>query len=247
MSAETHSADYVTKITRFKRDNSDLQSTLDTEKGAVVKANHSISNLTSDLQAARKDAEALKADYDTKVTRLQLEKSDLKSALGALEREVTEDKQRLSPGFIDFIQWMRENSVNADTLISDPDPPTSSSDIHHVLAHNSLVKVHSENWSSAYEDAQKVIPRPLIGLPMSTHSHAKSIVTRPSAMGYITKALAQIGMGQPEEAMQVFDLAFGNCNPKESNLLLLVKVCGPFFMRSPIQLMPHHDRPSSYP
>ena len=43
-------------------------------------------------------------------------------------------------------------------------------------------------------------------------------------MGYIVQALAQIGMGEPEKAMQVFDLAFGNCNPNESNLLLLIKV-----------------------
>ncbi|KAF8550350.1 TPR-like protein [Imleria badia] len=97
---------------------------------------------------------------------------------------------------------MRESSFNAGILISVPDP---SSDIHHVLVHNALVRVRSENWSSAYEDAQK------------------SIVTRPSAMGYIAKVLAQIGMGEPEESMQVFDLAFKNCNPQESNLLLLIK------------------------
>jgi hypothetical protein len=47
-------------------------------------------------------------------------------------------------------------------------------------------------------------------------------------MGYIAKALAQIGKGESEKAMQVFDLAFGNCNPIESNLLLLIKVCDPW-------------------
>lgn len=47
-------------------------------------------------------------------------------------------------------------------------------------------------------------------------------------MGYIAKALTQIGKGETEEAMQVFDLAFGNCNPNESNLLLLMKVCSPY-------------------
>ncbi|KAF8547530.1 hypothetical protein OG21DRAFT_1517260 [Imleria badia] len=35
-------------------------------------------------------------------------------------------------------------------------------------------------------------------------------------------------MGESEEAMQVFDLAFRNCNPNESELLLLIKVCGPY-------------------
>lgn len=44
-------------------------------------------------------------------------------------------------------------------------------------------------------------------------------------MGYIAKALAHIGKGESEEAMQVFDLVFRNCNPEESNLLLLIKVC----------------------
>lgn len=44
-------------------------------------------------------------------------------------------------------------------------------------------------------------------------------------MGYIAKALALVGKGEPEEAAQIFDLTFGNCNPSESNLLLLIKVC----------------------
>lgn len=43
-------------------------------------------------------------------------------------------------------------------------------------------------------------------------------------MGYITAAIAQIGKGEPEEAIRVFDLAFWNCNPNESDLLLLIKV-----------------------
>ena len=193
-----------------------------------MKANQSISNLQSDLQTAREGAEALKANYDTKVTRLQLENSDLQSALGALKMKVTEDKRKLSLGITDFIQWMCENSVSSDTLISVPDPSFSSSDIHHVLAHNALVKVRSANWSSAYEDAQKVISHCLVGVLVYTHPPLKSIVTRPSAMAHIVKALAQIGMGQTEESLQAFDLAFGNCDPKESNLLLLVKVCDPY-------------------
>ena len=121
---------------------------------------------------------------------------------------------------------MKENSVNADTLIPVPNPSTR--DIPHVLVHNALVKVRLETWSSAYEDAQKVMLRSLIGELMSAHPHVKSIDAQPSAMGYITKAFAQIGMGQPEEAMRIFDLAFGNCNPKESNMLLLIKVCDPY-------------------
>ena len=65
-------------------------------------------------------------------------------------------------------------------------------------------------------------------------------------MGYITKALAQIGIGQLEEAMQVSDLAFGNCNSKESNLLLLIKVCDPY--KSQVSDTPEHlsFRPSCY-
>ncbi|KAF8550593.1 TPR-like protein [Imleria badia] len=106
---------------------------------------------------------------------------------------------------------MRERSRNTDTLIADPDP--SSSATHHALAHNALLKLRSGDWSSAYDDAEK------------------SIVTRPSTMGYIAKAVAHIGKGEPEEAMQVFDLAFGNRNTNESNLLLLVQAISLFAAR----------------
>ncbi|KAF8552132.1 hypothetical protein OG21DRAFT_1498629 [Imleria badia] len=203
--AKTLEAKYDTKVTSFQRENSNLHSALDAEKEAVVKANQTISNLESALKIVREEAETLKTNYDTQVTRLQRDKSDLLSELGSLERKEAEDKLRLSPGIADFKQWMRESSVDAGILILVSDSSTSSSDIHHILVHNALVSIRSENWCSAYEDAQK------------------SIVARPSAMGYIVKALAQIGKGEPDDVMQVFDLAFGNCNPKESNLLLLVK------------------------
>lgn len=98
-----------------------------------------------------------KADHHTEVVRLQCDRSDLQSQLGALKTEVAEHKKRLSVSIGDFRKWMREHTVNADTLVSDPDSLTSSSDIHHELAHNALLKVRSENWSSAYEDAKKVV------------------------------------------------------------------------------------------
>ena len=222
--AETHKADYETEVTRLQRDNAELQSVLGALKREVAAGKQ---KLFLGIETARKEAETLKADYDTKVTRLQCDKSGLRSALGALKREVAEGKQRLSLGIGDFKQWMHKSSVNADSLISAPDPSTSSTDIHQVLAHNALQKVHSRLWSSAYEDANKVIFHALIYVVMPTHPHDKSIVIRPSAMGYIAKALAQIGMGEPEKAIQVFDLAFRNCDPNESNLLLLTKVRNP--------------------
>ena len=64
-------------------------------------------------------------------------------------------------------------------------------------------------------------------------------------MGYIVKALAKLGMGEPEKAMQVFDLAFRNCNPSESDLLLLVKV-DPFTWRVSHMTEHRRPRPSSY-
>lgn len=172
------------------------------------------------------------ANFDPKLTRLSRNDSDLQSALDALKREVAEDELRLSPGIGDFKQWMHQNSVNADSLISDPDPSTSLSDIHHVFAHNALVNVRSKAPSSAYAYARKVTCHFLLDVCVSTDSHVKSIDARPSVMGCIAKALAQFGMGEPEKAVQVFDLAFANCNPDESNLLLLIKVCGPYPHRS---------------
>ena len=217
--------DIATELARLERDKYNLESAFATREAEVVEGNRRILTLQSALETVRKEVETLKADYDTEVIHLQRDKSDLQSVLGALEREVAEGKQRLSLGIGDFKQWTRESSVNADTFISDPDPSPSSSEIHHVLVHNALLKVRSEIWSSAYQDANKVILHSLIHVLMFTHAHLESIVIRPSAMGYIAKALAQIGLGETEKALQVFDLAFGNCNPNESNLLLLIKVC----------------------
>ena len=202
--------------------------------------------LQSALKTAREEAETLKSDYDTRVTRLQHEKSDLQSALAALKREIAEANRGSSLGIGDFKLWMRESSVNADTLLSDPDQLTSSSDIHHVLIHNALLKGRSGAWSSAYEDAHKVIFHPLIRALMSTDLHVQSILIRPSALGYIANALAEIGKGETEKAVEEFDLAFGNCNPNENNLLLLIKVCDPFTRQVFHATKRPPPRPSSY-
>ena len=188
----------------------------------MAEANQRIQTLQSALEAARQDARKIKDDYDKEVVCLQGEKSDLQSALTALKADMAGQKQQLSPGIGDFKKWLRESSVGANTVL---DPSTSRGDIHHILAHNALVKVRSENWSSACEDAKQVILHILTRAFVLNYSHVKSIIARTSAMGYTAKALAQIGKGESEDAMQVLDLAFRNCNPNESHLLLLIKVC----------------------
>lgn len=50
-------------------------------------------------------------------------------------------------------------------------------------------------------------------------------------MGYITKAVAQIRMNESDNAIPVFDIVFGNCNPNEKNLLVLIKVGDPFLRK----------------
>ncbi|KAF8552128.1 TPR-like protein [Imleria badia] len=130
-----------------------------------------------------------------------------------MKRESSEDKPSPSLGISDFKRWMRESSVADSTLVSIPDPSTSSSDNHHRLVHNALVHVRSKDWSSAYAIARK------------------SIETQPSAMGYIAKAVAQIRMSEPEKAVQIFDFAFANCNPHESDLILLIKTIVLFVAR----------------
>lgn len=224
--AGTLKVNYDTKVTRFELDNSNLQSALDAQKEALARANQTISDLESTLKAARVDAETLKADYDMKLSRFQRDNASLQSAFDTLNKKVAEGELKLSPSIGDFKKWMRETSVNVETLISDPDPSAGScsSNIHHELAYNALMELRSEKWNSAYEDAKKVNFHTLIGVFMSTYPFVKSILTRPSTMGYISKVLAQIGKGESEKAMQVFDLAFANCNPNESNLLLLIKV-----------------------
>ena len=108
----------------------------------AVKASETISELHSALKTARDDSETLEADNDTKAEDFDQ------------QRESPEDKP--SAGISDFKRWMRESSVSADTLVSVPDPSTSSTNIHHLLAHNALVYAHSKDWSSAYASARKV-------------------------------------------------------------------------------------------
>ncbi|KAH0825681.1 hypothetical protein J3R83DRAFT_10898 [Lanmaoa asiatica] len=203
------------QYTTLQRDNSNLRSALDAEKGTLVGANQRISTLQLDLQTTQHSNSNLQSALDAHkgavikanqaISNLQSDLETTQSVLGALEREVAEDKLRLTLGIGDFKQWMCRNSINADSLVSDPDPSTSLSDIHHVFAHNALVNARSKAYSSANANARKAIN------------------VRPSATDYIAKALAQIGMGESEKVVQVFDLAFANCDPDESTLLLLIK------------------------
>ena len=85
-----------------------------------MKANQSISNLQLDLQTLRVGPNTHKADYNTKVTHFQLEKSALQSTLGALKTEVTEDKRRLSLGITDFTQWMSGHNLTHKLLVVTP-------------------------------------------------------------------------------------------------------------------------------
>ncbi|KAF8546247.1 hypothetical protein OG21DRAFT_1518257 [Imleria badia] len=137
------------------------------------------------------------------VKRMKDENSNLQFSLDTLQVAMAEAKRRWTPGIGDFKQWVCESSIATDIPLLHDDLLASSSE--NVLAHNALLHVRSKNWSSAYQDAKK------------------SIGIRPSTMGYIAKALAQIGNSEPEKAFQTFDLAFWNCNPSESNLLLLIK------------------------
>lgn len=119
---------------------------------------------------------------------------------------------------------MRESSVDPGVPLLHVNTSSSSNESHHLLVHNALLGLRSQNWSSAYQDAKKVTLDRFFRL-LRTYPHVESIDIRPSVMGYITNALARIGGGELEEAIRVFDLAFCNCNPNESDLLLLIKVC----------------------
>ena len=206
-------ASYDSKVT----ENANLRSDLTTQ---TAQADQTISRLQSELGTTRREAGTLRDN----VSSFQRSKSELQSAIHTLKGEIAEAKLRMSPGIGDFKQWMRKNSINTDSLI---DLSSSSSDMHHVHAHNALMNLRAEKWSLADEDAKRVIFR-FVGVLLSIHPHVKSIDSRSSAMGYIAKAVAQIGLGDPEKAMQVFDLGLANCNPDESNLLLLIKVSDPY-------------------
>ena len=115
-------------------------------------------------------------NFATKLTLFPPNNSDLQSTLDTLKMEVAEDKLKLSLGISDFKQWMHRNSINADSVVSNPDPLTSLSDIHHVFAHNALVNVRSKARSSAYANARKVNFHFFLGGVMSL-IHTSSLST----------------------------------------------------------------------
>ena len=116
---------------------------------------------------------------------------------------------------------MCESSISKDTPLLYDDSPASASEV--LPVHNALSHIRSQNWSSAFQDANKVMSDYLFHIPTLIYPHIGSIGVRPSTMGYVAEALAQIGMGEPEKAIQTFDLVFWNSSTND--LLLLLKVC----------------------
>ncbi|KAF8550349.1 hypothetical protein OG21DRAFT_422599 [Imleria badia] len=96
---DTEKGTVVSTNQRISTIQSDLQTaqfSLVAEKGTVVKANQTISTLRSDLETARAGAETLMANYDTQVTRFQRDKSNLQSALDAEKGVVVKLNQTIS-------------------------------------------------------------------------------------------------------------------------------------------------------
>lgn len=53
---------------------------------------------------------------------------------------------------------------------------------------------------------------------------AKSLKVQPSVVGYIAKAIARIGQGEPQAGIRAFDLAFIYCGLEEIPFLFLIRV-----------------------
>ena len=185
-------------VTSVLLEEASLQSTLATQQVELDTANRKITTLQSAIQNAEKECEELK-------------------------RNIAQMNEKWIPGIVTFQEWMRKHSIVASTPILEDDPLNLPGVAHNVHSYNGLLKVHSEQWSSAYENAQKVHVGPHLACVTSTHTNDKSLDSQVSAMGYIVKTLALIGRGESEKATQVFDLVFGNCNPNESSSLLLIK------------------------
>jgi len=63
-----------------------------------------------------------------------------------------------------------------------------------------------------------------------THVYAdlictKSIKIQPSTIGYITKSVALVSIGERHKAYQVCDIMFAHSHSSDINFLLLIKVC----------------------
>lgn len=177
---------------------SDLQSALAAQREDAAQA-ETIAALQSALEIAWGATDTIKADYDSQVT----VNANLQSDLTTKTMEVAQANQTIlelrsaarvqladsGPTTIpnlarfqsgrsdlgDFKEWMRNNSINTDTPI---DPSTFSGDIHHMYAHNALVNLRAAKWSSAFEDAERVIFHSSVYLYLLIHPSSLSAISR---------------------------------------------------------------------
>jgi hypothetical protein len=85
-------AQHATDLPRLQHDKINLPSTLANPGSGVGRSQSENTDSSGSLGNHTEEAEILKADYDTEVSRLHHDRSDLQSAFGALKREVAEAK-----------------------------------------------------------------------------------------------------------------------------------------------------------
>jgi len=89
------------------------------------------------------------------------------------------------------------------------------------------VKARLRQWHTAIADATEVFITLLSRTLMLTLIAVKSIKIQPSTMGYISKSVALVGIGEKHKAYRACDISFANSHSSHASFLLLIRVCVP--------------------
>ncbi|KAH0826783.1 hypothetical protein J3R83DRAFT_5198 [Lanmaoa asiatica] len=105
-----------------------------------------------------------------------------------------------------FRSWAQGDLIRVEELLTE-EILHPSNFFHHAraLAHRALMRIRSQQWNMAINDAKE------------------SIGVQRSVIGYIAHAMARVGNGEHDSAMRVFDLVFTEGLPTENKFLLLIK------------------------
>ncbi|KAG9315362.1 hypothetical protein JVU11DRAFT_4508 [Chiua virens] len=102
-----------------------------------------------------------------------------------------------------FESWIHGRLGNAESVFTQE--ITRSSGDHHALANRAFIRVRSERWKEAFNDAEE------------------SIKIQPSAIAFIAKSMALVGNGKIADGYRSCDLAFTHSDPNDIYLLHAIK------------------------
>ena len=124
-----------------------------------------------------------------------------------------------------FESWTQGDLTRAEQFLTkDVTHPSNPFHHAHTLAQRSLVNTRLQRPGMATDDAKKVSVSHLSSLILLIII-SQSIEIQRSNIGLIASAIARLGSGEYDAAIDAFDLVFKDALPSDNSFLCLIKVC----------------------